>query len=87
MVMNVAVRHKLLVVDDDEMTRDVLGMVLKHFGFEVIKAGSGSVAKTITETDGAALSLVILDMKMPGMDGEQTFDALHKLQPDLPFLI
>jgi len=82
-----AVRRKILVVDDDELTLVVLNLVLTHFGYEAVKAGGGHVATTLMETDGASFALVILDMKMPGMDGEQTFAALHKLQPDLPFLI
>jgi CheY-like chemotaxis protein len=85
--MGKTVRQRILVVDDDELTLVVLGLVLKHFGFEVLKAGSGSVAEAVVAADGASLALVILDMKMPVMDGEQTFAVLRKLQPDLPFLL
>lgn len=75
------------MVDDDELTLEVLGLVLKHLGFDVAKAGSGRAAAAVVKKEGATLALVMLDMKMPGMDGEQTFELLHKLQPDLPFLI
>ena len=75
------------MVDDDELTLNVLGLVLKHLGFESVKAGSGHAAEVWVKKEGGAFALVMLDMKMPGMDGEQTFEALHKLQPDLPFLI
>lgn len=75
------------MVDDDELTLNVLDLVLKHLGFESVKAGSGYAAETLVKKEGGAYAMAILDMKMPGMDGEQTFEVLHKLQPDLPFLI
>jgi DNA-binding response OmpR family regulator len=75
------------LVDDDALTLAVLALALKHFGFEPVKVDSGAAAVEVVAGGKPAIDLVVLDMKMPVMDGEQTFLALRKLQPSLPFLI
>ena len=80
-------RPSILVVDDDSGARDLICRVLKKSGFDVLVAGSGAAAIDLVTAYGPTIALVVLDMTMPVMNGEQTFEALHKLQPDLHFLI
>lgn len=74
-------------MDDDALTLSVLALALKHFGFETLKVASGTAAVTVIASGHPVIDLVVLDMKMPVMDGEQTFLALRSLQPTLPCLI
>lgn len=75
----------ILVVDDDEMVRFVLTDKLSESGFTVITADSGSNAvKLFRET---VFGAVLLDLKMPGMDGIETLQELRKLDPDIPVIM
>jgi len=77
----------VLVVDDEEGVRRVAGRILERAGLEVLPAadGEGAVAMLRERTD--AISLVVLDLTMPGMDGAQTLEALRAIRPQLPVLL
>jgi DNA-binding response OmpR family regulator len=57
----------VLIVDDEEMTRDLLRLMLKGTGLTIFEAGDGFVA--LEQIEAHKLDLVILDVMMPGMDG------------------
>ncbi len=68
---------KLILVADDEMiNREILGAVLED-DYEVIFACDGAEALDVIEKKGAALSLVLLDLIMPGTDG---FEVIKKVK-------
>jgi excisionase family DNA binding protein len=80
-----AVRISILVVDDEEMTRQVLVAALQAPQRHVLQASSGEEALDVAKkTD---VDLVLLDLMMPGLNGVETFRQLHALQPDLPVVI
>jgi excisionase family DNA binding protein len=80
-----AVRISILVVDDEEMTRQVLVTALQAPQRHVLPAASGEEALDIAKkTD---IDLVLLDLMMPGLNGVETFRQLHALHPDLPVVI
>ncbi|MBW2448890.1 MAG: response regulator [Deltaproteobacteria bacterium] len=62
---------KVLVVDDNATSRDILGEMLKSFSFEVSLAASGveGIAELETAAKDKPFELVIMDWKMPGIDG------------------
>ncbi len=74
--------ERLLVVDDCEAARTILQDILIRFGFRVDTAGSGQEALDClvraTQAD-TPYSLVLLDWKMPGMNGMEVADNIHKL--------
>jgi CheY-like chemotaxis protein len=70
-------KAKILVADDDEMSRRLLEAVLTPKGYEVILAKDGIEALNIALTQ--APDLIILDIMMPGMDG---YRALNKIKED-----
>jgi signal transduction histidine kinase len=75
----------ILVVDDDEMVRYVLTEKLHEHGFSVTSADNGLSA---VELFGSALfDAVLLDLKMPGMDGIETLTELRKLDPHIPVIM
>lgn len=65
---------EVLVVDDDEDIRTVLAEFLSYEGFSVTSAGDGLEALSILG-GGARPSVILLDLKMPGMNGVQFREA------------
>ncbi|MFH1490269.1 MAG: response regulator [Pseudomonadota bacterium] len=74
---------KVLMVDDEEQFRTTTKKILNRRGFETILAGSG---KEAIEKLGENPDVVILDIKMPGMDGHQALKEILKISPDLPVI-
>lgn len=68
---------KILVVDDDDSIRDVLGMILSARGHEVDEAVDGADALARLGRD-APPDLVLLDMMMPRLDGEAVLEAMRR---------
>ena len=75
----VALTGRVLVVDDDEQVRRVLGAMLRRWGFDVDTAGCGDEAISIAHA--RPLDLAIVDRTMPGMDGIALLQELRELQP------
>jgi CheY-like chemotaxis protein len=67
---------QILIVDDDEDIRDVVGMLLEVEGFQVAKARDGMDALAQLEA-GPLPSLILVDMMMPRMDGESFVAAIR----------
>jgi CheY-like chemotaxis protein len=76
----------VLVVDDEDSVRQVASEILKFLGYSVLAAPSGEKAVEIVRS-GVRPDVVLLDLIMPGMNGFQTLQALHGIEPDLPVLI
>ena len=82
--LRVVSEARLLLVDDDPAHLEVLADRLAGDGFQVTRAGSGPQA--LGQLDAAWPDLVILDLMMPGMDG-QTLAARIKSRADIPILV
>lgn len=66
----------VLVVDDDEDIRDTVVLILEVDGYEVANAGDGFAALHWIDTHGPP-SVILLDMMMPGMNGEELVRELR----------
>jgi DNA-binding NtrC family response regulator len=77
---------RVLIVDDEEVLRDVLDAVLRREGFEVAMAASGEEALAVLDEDDN-IDLVILDIMLPGISGIDTLRALRISNPSLPVII
>jgi two-component system, cell cycle sensor histidine kinase and response regulator CckA len=78
----------VLVVDDEAMIRGVASALLRRrLGFEVITASDGPEALEIFTERKDEISLVMLDLGMPGMSGWQTLPALRGLRLDIPVIL
>ena len=73
----------ILVVDDDEMIRVLLGNHLRRKGPPVWLAGSGAEAVELYQLHQHEIAAVVLDVRMPGMDGPRTFAKLKEINPNL----
>jgi two-component system response regulator PilR (NtrC family) len=76
---------RILIVDDEEVLRDVLDAVLRREGFEIITAASGEEALNVL--DGEEVDLVILDVMLPGISGIDTLRAIRISNPALPVIV
>jgi anti-anti-sigma factor len=71
----------ILVVDDEEMVRATLAAWLRNWGFAVRMAAHGPQAIELYRRHQPEIAVVLLDVRMPGMDGPQTLSALRKICP------
>jgi len=75
---------RVLMVDDEEQFRETTRKLLKRRGLEVLLATGGKEAiEKLKENP----DVVVLDIKMPGMDGHQALKVIKKQNPDLPVIM
>ncbi len=72
---------RVLIVDDDEGIRETMDDILSLEGYEVDQAGSGMVA--IEKCQRQAYDIILLDIRMPEMNGLETLREIKKLDPDV----
>jgi DNA-binding response OmpR family regulator len=78
-------KAKILVVDDEELIRSSLDDILRLEGYEVVAVGSGEAALTMLQRE--TFDLMLLDLKMPGIDGMDVFRAAVKISPDTKIVL
>ncbi len=74
-------RIRVLIVDDEMDIRDGSERILSKMGCEVLKADRGDKGLEILKNE--PVDLVLLDMKMPGMDGMEVLNQIHRDYPDI----
>lgn len=77
----------LLVIDDEPGHRLMVRAVLEDAGWQVVEAASGEEGVALFAQNGQFAHVALVDMSMPGMDGQATLARLHELQPDLPVIL
>ena len=70
-------RRRILIVDDESINRDILGMTLEE-DYEILYAGDGQQALGIIREEGEKLSLVLLDLMMPVLSGLELLKILRE---------
>ncbi|BAL00848.1 putative two-component response regulator [Oscillibacter valericigenes Sjm18-20] len=76
--------NKLMVVDDDSNIRELIRLILKKEGFEVLEASDGVDA--LAKLENNKVDLIVLDIMMPNMDGWEFCREARKFW-DLPILM
>ena len=77
----------ILVVDDEEMVRRTARHSLERYGYTVALASNGEEALATFEQDPDAISLVLLDLTMPGLSGEETLRHLQSIRADVKVVL
>jgi two-component system, NtrC family, nitrogen regulation response regulator NtrX len=78
-------KSRILVIDDEAAIRDSLKMTLEYEGYEFVGAATGQEGIALAERE--APDLVLLDVKMPGMDGLEVLDRLRAMNESLPVVV
>ena len=78
-------KSRILVVDDNEQFCQNVSDILEMKGYEVMTASDGFKALEMIKRNG--LDLVLMDIKMPVMDGVETFKKVKEMTPDTPVIM
>jgi CheY-like chemotaxis protein len=77
----------ILLVDDEEMVREMAKTMLTRLGFTVLEAKDGVEAVEMFRQHQDEIRCVLTDLTMPHMNGWETLTALRKLAPDIPVIL
>ncbi len=78
-------KSRILVIDDEAAIRNSLRMTLEYEGYEFVGAATGQEGLALVERE--PFDLVLLDVKMPGMDGLDVLGRLHSMNETLPVIM
>lgn len=77
----------VLVIDDDDAVRAAIVGMIKPQNLDVYSANGGKQGLEIYRQHQQDIGLIILDIVMPGMDGEQTHIAIRQINPNIPIIL
>ena len=77
----------ILLVEDEEDLRDLGTTLLNRFGYKVISAGNGKEALEIYQMEKDKISLILLDLIMPEMDGRKCLAEILRIDPNAKVII
>jgi signal transduction histidine kinase len=77
----------ILIVDDDASIRRLLNDTLEPLGYDLLEAGSGEDALALIERTGKQIHLVLTDLIMPGMNGQDLLDAVRAKRPETKTIV
>ena len=80
-------RECLLVAEDDETIRDLLVVILERAGYELLTAKDGADAVHVYEMNKSMIDLLVLDVMMPELSGNQVVQKIRDMRPDMPCLL
>jgi CheY-like chemotaxis protein len=77
----------ILVADDEPLVRKTATLALERYGYKVLSAENGKEAIEMLQARGDEIAVILLDMAMPVMSGEEAFPELKRIQPDVAIVI
>lgn len=80
-------KETILLVDDDETTLEIITDMLSRFGYNIIRANGGERALALLKQEKSFIHLVILDMNMPGMSGQDCLKQIKKMSSQIKVII
>jgi len=79
-------RNRILVIDDGDSVRNIIGVFLEHAGFAVCGEAADGI-EGIEQAKKLKPDLIVLDLAMPRMDGMEAALILSKTMPDVPIVL
>jgi nitrogen-specific signal transduction histidine kinase/CheY-like chemotaxis protein len=76
-----------LVIDDEPLIRKIAEDTLSGRGMKVLTADNGRAGVEVFRENKDAVSVVVLDLRMPVMDGEEALPLLHQIKPGIPVIV
>jgi DNA-binding NarL/FixJ family response regulator len=81
-----ALRRRILVSDDGDSVRNIIGLFLEHAGFEICGEAPDGV-EAIEQAKKLKPDLIVLDLVMPRMNGAEAASILSQTMPDVPIVL
>ena len=78
-------KKRVLIIDDETLIRRALADYLTEIGYETVMASNGAEGLTIARSE--KFHTVLVDLRMPQMDGMEVIATLHTEQPELPVVV
>jgi two-component system cell cycle sensor histidine kinase/response regulator CckA len=82
-----ALEGLVLLIDDEEVVREIGSDMLKTMGMKCLTAGNGTEGIELFKQNSTQIKLIILDVEMPGISGEKVFHTLKAFNPEMKILI
>lgn len=80
-------KETILIVEDEEVLRDLLSTFMRSLGYVVVTARDGDEALTVFESEPGRYDLIISDMMMPNKNGIELFKEVRAARPQVKFLL
>ncbi|MEJ2056189.1 MAG: response regulator, partial [Calditrichaceae bacterium] len=80
-------RKTILVIDDEEMIREIAHDMLTHLGYNIITAGDGEEAVEVFKKQHQTIDLVLVDLIMPKMNGIICFQRMKEINQEVPIVV
>jgi len=81
------IEDHVLIIDDEDMVREGMADALTATGMQILTASDGPTGVHLFRKYQQKLKLVLLDLSMPGMSGEEIFHQLRTIDPHIPILL
>ena len=81
----VTIKKNILVIDDEEIIRTLFKSTLESEGYNVITSNDGNNVSELLQS--LKFDLIFIDLKMPGIDGAETFRRIRKIDSSIPVVI
>lgn len=80
-------QRTILVIDDEKTVLNVTKLMLERYGYTVLIANDGSEGINIFRSHANDVDLILLDLTMPDMDGEETFHKIYSIRQDIKIIL
>ncbi|UCG05804.1 MAG: response regulator [Desulfobacterales bacterium] len=80
-------KETILLVEDEDIVLDISQRIFCRLGYQTLVAKTGEEAIKISQKSDEKFDLVLLDMKLPDMDGKKIFSAIKEARPDIKVII
>lgn len=77
----------VLVIDDEYFVRDAVLDILTFSGYHALGAASGAEGLKLLAEHRPLVRVILLDMKMPGLSGQETLQQIRQLTPTVPVIL
>lgn len=77
---------RILLVDDEDLVREIVAEQLEDLGYDVVQAGGGAAALPLLDAEGR-VDLMVCDLSMPRMNGVQLIQEAQRRRPNLPAIL
>jgi CheY-like chemotaxis protein len=86
--IGIATRHKVLLVDDDAISLELMALILAHEGHQVLRANdAGTALELLAANTDARPDVLLVDLQMPGVSGGQLAEKVRALKGPEPLLL